>query len=242
MIALEISCTTVPVVLPPLILWSKSTQNRCLYDDIMSYWMTYDTITFLIDIGRYQPAFHDFLTDDEKEHELRFKPVISRRRFVVSRVILKHILARILPKMKISDIVLIRDKDGKIHVKDIPHVNISLSYYGTNIVITVGKRKIGSDIERVRPLLDKKITASPVFNDCRFAEGEERMRQVIHVWTLVESYAKLYDTNPYPLLNSCLPFKNAEFVSYYIDQHMIFSLASIEKNLTDILVWLEIET
>jgi len=237
---LEISYTTTPSVLPPLRLWSKNVQNRCVYDDIMSYWLAYDAITFLIDIGRYKPAFHDFLTDEEKEYELRFKPVISRRRFVVSRAILKHILAKILPKMKIIDIVLIRDNDGRIHVKDVPHVNICLSYYGTSIVITVGKIKIGSDIERVRPLLDKKITASPVFSECRFAEGEERMRQVIHMWTLVESYAKLYDTNPYPLLNSCLPFKNAEFVSYYIDQNMMFSLASIQKNLTDVLVWLEI--
>lgn len=206
----------------------------------MSYWLAYDATTFLIDIRRYKPAFHDFLTDEEKGYELRFKPVISRHRFVVSRAIMKHILAKILPKMKISDIVLIRDNDGRIHVKDKPHVNICLSYYGTSIVITVGKIKIGSDIEGVRPLLDKKITASPVFSDCRFAEGEARTRQVIHVWTLVESYAKLYDTNPYPLLNSCLPFKNAEFVSYCIDQHMVFSLASVQKNFSDVLVWLEI--
>lgn len=237
---MEISCTTAPSVLPPLRLWSKNAQNRCVYDNIMSYWMAYDAITFLIDIGRYDPALHDFLTDDEKEHELRFKSVISRRRFVVSRAILKHILAKILPKMKISDVVLIRDNDGRIHVKDKPHVYICLSYYGTSIVITVGKRKIGSDIERVRPLMDRKITASPVFNNCRCAQGEERMRQVIHVWTLVESYAKLYDTNPYPLLNSCLPFENAEFVSYYIDQHTLFSLAFIQKNFTDVLVWLDI--
>jgi 4'-phosphopantetheinyl transferase len=206
----------------------------------MSYWLAYDAITFLIDIGMYKPAFHDFLTDEEKEYELRFKPVISRRRFVVSRAILKHILAKILPKIKFNDIVLIRDNDGRIHVKDKPHVYICLSYYGTSIVITVGNIKIGSDIVRVRPLLDKKITASPIFCDYQCAQGEEGIRMVIHIWTLVESYAKLYDTNPYPLLNSCLPFKNAEFLSYYIDQHMIFSLASIQKNLTDVLVWLDV--
>jgi 4'-phosphopantetheinyl transferase len=202
--------------------------------------MAYDAITFLIDIGGYNPALHDFLTNDEKGQELRFKPEISRHRFVVSRTILKHILSEILQKKNIVDIILIRDEDGRIHVKDKPQIYICLSYFGTSITITVGKRKVGSDIERVRPLLDKKITASPIFYDFQCAQGEERIRQVIHVWTLVESYAKLYDKNPYPLLNSCMPFENADFVSYYIDQDMIFSLASVQRNLTDVLVWLDI--
>lgn len=237
---MEIPCTTMPAVLPPLRLWSKNALNQCEYDDIMSYWMAYDAITFLIDIGGYNPALHDFLTNEEKEQELRFKPVISRHRFVVSRTVLKHILSEILPKKTIVDIILIRDGDGRIHVKDRSDVYISLSYNGTSIAITVGKRKLGSDIERVRPLRNKKITASPIFYDYQYAQGEERIRPVIHIWTLVESYAKLYDKNPYPLLNCCLPFENAEFVSYYIDQNMIFSLASVQRNLTDVLVWLDI--
>ena len=66
------------------------------------------------------------------------------------------------------------------------------------------------------------------------------MQQVIHVWTLVESYAKLYDRNPYPLLNSCSPFKDADLVSYFIDQRMIFSLASVQGPFTEVLVWLDI--
>lgn len=230
----------IPAVLPPLIPWSKNAQNRCVYDDIMSYWRSYDAITFLVDIRGYNPALHDFLTNDEKGRELRYKLLISRYRFVVSRSILKHILSAILEKKDIMDIILIRDEDGRIHVKDRSDIYISLSYNGTSIAITVGKRKLGSDIERVRPLRDKKITASPIFFDYLYAQGEERIQHVIHIWTLVESYAKLYDKNPYPLLNSCLPFENAEFMSYNIDQHMIFSLASVQGNLTGVLVWLDI--
>lgn len=202
--------------------------------------MTHDAITFLIDLGYYRPALHDLLTNDEKEQVLRRKPAISRQRFVVSRTILKHILSEILPKENIADIILIRNADGRIIVKDKPHVFISLSYYGTDIAITVGKRKLGSDIEGMRPILDNKITASPIFHIYPCEQGKEHMQQVIHVWTLVESYAKLYDKNPYPLLNSCSPFKDADFVSYHINRHMIFSLASAQGRLTEVLVWLDI--
>jgi len=233
-------CIKVPAVLPPLRPWSKNAQNRCEYDDIMSYWIAHEAITFLIDLGKYHQALHDFLTHDEKEQELRFIPVISRQRFVVSRTILKHILSEILAKEKIADIILIRTENGRILVKDQPHVYICLSYSGTSIAITVGKRKLGSDIEGVRQVQDKKISASPIFNNYSCAPGKERMWQVIHVWTLVESYSKLYDKNPYPLLNACSPFKDVDFVSYCIDQRIIFSLATVRGHFTDVLVWLDI--
>jgi 4'-phosphopantetheinyl transferase len=206
----------------------------------MSYWMAHDAITFLVDLGGYRPALNVFLTNAEKEQVLRYKPVIARRRFVMSRTILKHILSEILQEEDVTDIILTRNADGRILVKDEPHVFICLSYYGTSIAITVGKRKIGSDIEGVRPARSNKITASPFFHTYPCAQGKEQMQQVIHVWTLVESYAKLYDRNPYPLLNRCSPFMDADFVSYIIDQQMIFSLASAQGHFTEVLVWLDI--
>lgn len=229
-----------PAVLPSLRPWSKNAQNRCVYDDIMSHWTAHDAITFLIDLGEYRPVLYDLLTNGEKAQVLRCKPVIARRRLVMSRTILKHILSEILQKENIADIILTRNADGRILVKDKPHVYLSLSYYGTRIAITVGKRKLGGDIEGVRPVRDKKITASPIFHVYHCSQGKDHLQQVIHMWTLVESYAKLYDKNPYPLLNSCSPFKDADFVSYDINQHMIFSLASAQGHFTEVLVWLDI--
>ena len=206
----------------------------------MSHWRAHDAITFLIDLGVYRPALYDLLTNDEKEQERRFKPAISRRRFVVSRTILKHILSEILQEENIAGIILTRNADGRILVEDNPQVYICLSYYGTSIAVTVGKRKLGSDLEGVRPVRDKKITASPIFHCYPCAQGQEHTQQVIHVWTLVESYAKLYDKNPYPLLNRCSPFEDADFVSYCINQDKIFSLASARGHVAEVLVWLDI--
>ncbi len=206
----------------------------------MSHWIAHDAITFLIDLGVYRPALYDLLTNDEKAQERRFKPAISRRRFVVSRTILKHILSEILQEENIAGIILTRNADGRILVRDNPEVYICLSYYGISIAVTVGKRKLGSDIEGVRPVRDKKITASPIFRCYPCAQGQEHVRQVIHVWTLVESYAKLYDKNPYPFLNNCSPFEDADFVSYCINQDKIFSLASARGHVAEVLVWLDI--
>jgi 4'-phosphopantetheinyl transferase len=229
-----------PAELPHLRQWSKNTQNRCDYDDIISYWVAHDAITFLIDLKVYHPGLHDLLTDEEKEQELRYRPVISRQRYIVSRTILKQILLKILHKENTAEIILVRNNDGRILVRDQPHLYICLSYSGTSITITVGKMKIGCDIESVRPFPDNKITASPLFQIYPCLPGKERIPHVIHVWTLVESYAKLYDQNPYPLLNGSTPFRDAGFVSYSIDQTMIFSLASAKGHITDILVWLDV--
>ncbi len=227
--------------LPPLKPWSKDAETRCDNDDILRCWTAQDAVTFLLDLGIYRPALHDLLTKDEKERELRFKPAISRRRFVVSRTILKHILSEILQEEDPAEIVLTRNADGRVLVEDNPQVYLCLSYYGTTIAVTVGKRKIGSDLEGVRPVRATKITASPVFHCYPGAQGEDRMQQVVHLWTLVESYAKLYDTNPYPLLNRCAPFEDADFVSYCIDRRTIFSLASAGGPVTEALVWLDRE-
>lgn len=201
--------------------------------------MRYDAITFLVDPGIYHASLHDFLTEDEKKQELFLKPLMSRQRFVVSRTALKHILQEILPEVHNNDIILIRDEHGRICVNDYPSLYISLSYSGSDIAVTVGKRKLGCDIEIVRPLRDKKITGSPFFNNFLFVGDKGRTEKVIHAWTLVESYAKLYDKNPYPLLTNTSFFSEVNFISYCIEHKSIFSLASRCAQLTDLLVWLD---
>lgn len=233
-------CTPMPSDLPPLRPWSKSEQNRCEYYDIPSYWTAHEAVTFLIDLNGYRPALNDFLTDDEMAQVLRRRPAIAQRRFVLSRAILKRVLSEIFRTDNITEITLTRNVDGRVLVDDKPNIFVSLSYYGTSIAMTLGKMKLGSDIEGVRPIRGTKITASPLFGCYPSAEGSGEVQQVIHVWTLVESYAKLFDTNSYSVLNHRSPLPDAEIVSYFIDHRMIFSLAAKQSGLTDVLVWLDL--
>ena len=211
--------------LPPLGIWHESPATTCSFEGILPRWKVHDTLTFLVDLGMYHPTFRTFLDPGERERELLFKTVISRKRFVVSRTILKHILQAILQTANAADVVLIRRDDGRILVQGYPDMFISLSYSGTRIAVTVGKRKIGSDIEALRPVTIEKIRSCPLFTDEDYKNGKESSHDFFHVWTLVEAYAKLHDSNPYPfLLWKELP-QDAHFVSYCINNSLIFSLA-----------------
>ena len=89
----------------------------------------------------------------------------------------------------------------------------------------MAKRKIGSDIETVQPADLRKIRSSPLFDPSKCKNKKEESIHSLHLWTLVEAYAKLRDRNPYPLLNSSSLLPDAGFVSYCIDRKFILSLA-----------------
>jgi 4'-phosphopantetheinyl transferase len=224
---------------PPITPWKATNANRCTLEQILPYWKDYDTLTFLVDLGIYHPSLSTFLDHQEKEQELWYKTVVSRKRFVVSRTIIKHILKHILPTPNVSDSILIRKKYGRIHIKDVPGISISLSYSGTCIAITAGKRKIGSDIEVVRPVDIRKIKSYPLFYDTRARNEKERIRHFLQMWTLLEAYAKLHDRSTY----ACLIEKDfppeVNFVSYCINTTAIFSLASGPDKGKDALLWLD---
>ena len=236
---MDVPCRPEPAVLPPLRPWVRNVVTRCAFDDVTSFWTAHDAVSFLVDLGAYRPSLHALLTRDETERERRFSTAVSRRRFVVSRCVLKRVVMEILSEERIADIVLARNADGRLCVEGRPDVYASLSYSGRSIAITLGKRKLGSDLEGVRPVRDAKITASPAYRAYPPPRGADCTQQVIHVWTLVESYAKLFDRNPYPLLDRRSPFPGAGFVSYCVDRRAIFSLASAPGCLDDVLVWLD---
>lgn len=236
---MEIPCTTTTAIPPPLRSWSRTPQNRCSFDEIPAYWKRHDVITFLADVGMYNALLYPFLDALEKEQVKQFKSEYFKKRFAVSRSIIRHILTHIPDMEKIPDIVLNKDKNGRIRVKNRPDVFISLSYSGSCFAVTMGKIKIGTDIEVVRPLKLRKIRSSPLFNDAKCWNEKERIRHLLHMWTRVEAYAKLHDMTPYSLLaRSSLP-PDASFVSYCIDRHSILSLASDNGLKKDALFWID---
>ena len=224
---------------PPLSSLSGNSMNQCLFEEIPVYWETNDVITFLVDLGMHHPLLFDVLDNREKEQAQKFKTEYFKKKFTVSRSILKHILQHILGVKDTSDILLGKEKKGRIILHNRPDIFISLSYSGPYIALTVGKQKIGCDIEVLRPIKDNKIAFCPIFINYQCMDDKKHIWQVIHVWTLVESYAKLYDENPYSLLNPSAVFKEVNFFSYCINKHLIFSLASGKKQFTESLVWLD---
>ena len=235
---LESPCTDMTALPPPLIPWSKHPENLCAPDEIPAYWKTHDVLTFLADTGMYDASLYLGLDSAEKEQVLQFKSDYFKKRFAVSRSLVKCILRHIPGTGNRDDIVLSRGKKG-IQVDSRQDIFISLSYTGSCIAITVGKRKIGSDIERVRPVNIIKIRSSPLFDGSKCTNKKEESLHTLHVWTLVEAYAKLRDRTPYPILNSSGLLHDASFISYCVDHQTILSLAYEGIPIKDTLLWID---
>ena len=239
MIRLEFQNTAMNAIPPPIRPWSENSKNRCLFEEIPVYWEVNDVITFLVNLGMYHTSLYEVLDSSEKEREQKFKTEYFKKRFTISRSILKYILQQILVTDNPSEILLDKEKKGQVIIPGRPDIFISLSYSGPYIAISIGKQKIGSDIEVVHPVKANKIASCQIFINYHHTNDWEYLWKIIHVWTLLESYAKLYDENPYLHLNSSSILKNTNFVSYCINKHLIFSLASKKKHFTDALVWLD---
>jgi 4'-phosphopantetheinyl transferase len=224
---------------PPLRAWSKHLENRCAPDEIPAYWKTHDVLTFLADTGMYDASLYQGLDSAEKEQVLHFKSDYFKKRFAVSRSILRFVLHHIPETENSADIVLTREKNGRIRINNRQDIFISLSYSGSCIAVSVGKRKIGSDIERMRPVNIMKIRSSPLFDNLKSGNGKSRNQHLLHIWTLLEAYAKFHDMSLYPLREDRFFLPDAHFVSYLIDQRSILSLACDSHPMKDTLLWID---
>jgi 4'-phosphopantetheinyl transferase len=235
---LSTATTTIP---PPLIVWSKHPKNRCAADEIPSYWKEHDVLTFLADTGMYDQSLLKSLDSGEKERVLQFTTDYFKKRFVVSRSLIKAVL-RHLPGTGNRDAIIISRQGKGIVVPERPDLFFSLSYSGSLIALSVGKQKIGSDMETMRAGEVRKVRESPL--SARFAcrSGTDESLHALHLWTLVEAYAKLRDINPFPLLGKGGVLEDACFRSYSVENQAVFSLAWDQGSISDILLWTDKDT
>jgi 4'-phosphopantetheinyl transferase len=238
---LEQLCDKVTAILPSLQSWSKSSRNQCIFDKIPEYSKKFDGMVFLADVGMYDASMQNDLDGAENERVLQFKSEHFKKRFIVSRFLLKRILSHI-PGAGNQDALVLSRENKRIVVPGIRDIFLSLSYSGSCIALCVGKRKTGIDIEGVRHVDIRKIRSSPLFDHFRCSNKTKESLHALHVWTLVEAYAKLRDTNPYPLLDSSEFLRDASFVSYLADQHSIVSLACDAGSLKHTMLWINPET
>jgi 4'-phosphopantetheinyl transferase len=238
---LEPLSTATTKIPPPLTVWSKHPENRCAADEIPAYWKEYDVLTFLADTGMYDLSLCKSLDSGEKERVLQFTTDYFKKRFVVSRSLLKAVL-RHLPGTGNRDAILISREGKGIVIPERPDLFFSLSYSGSLIALSVAKQKTGSDIELMRSGEIRKVRESPIFNHFACRTGTDESLHALHLWTLVEAYAKLRDTNPFPLLSTGGILEDACFRSYSVENLAVFSLAWDQGSISDILLWTDKDT
>lgn len=89
------------------------------------------------------------LSPDERTRSAQFIAPLERRRFVVSRIVLRHVLAG-YHGAAAADIPLAREAGGRPFVQGADRLFFSLSHSGDMALIAVAGVRVGVDVERVR--------------------------------------------------------------------------------------------
>src|SRR5690606_23815750 len=93
-------------------------------ENITRLWEHNDVLIFLIDLDNYGIVGVESLNNDEKESLEKLKTKHSKKRYIVSRTVLKHILYHLLKKKSILDISTYKDEHGEVHVLDHEELDI----------------------------------------------------------------------------------------------------------------------
>jgi 4'-phosphopantetheinyl transferase len=138
------------------------------------------------------------LSKAELDRANRFQFESDRDRFMVSRCSLREILSRYLDQPPAA-IKFEHGEFGKPYIDSLPTgvgLSFNLSHSGEYILIAVGRnRKVGVDIEKIRPQVDLEGIARRFFSPnevkslIRF-EDELRLEAFFRCWTRKEAYIK----------------------------------------------------
>jgi 4'-phosphopantetheinyl transferase len=96
----------------------------------------------------------DLLSDDERERAVRYRQPADRLRFVVTRVVLRELLAA---RLEVAPAALrfTARAQGRPELGDFPRLSFNVSHSGAAALIVISEaRGVGVDVERIDPDLN----------------------------------------------------------------------------------------
>lgn len=140
-------------------------------------------------------AFERVLVPEERDRARRFRFHHLYASFVITRGALRYLLGHYL-NCDPAKISLVYSLKGKPAVKSPSSLEFNMTHSGDLAVIAFTlRRKIGVDIEQIRPLADMQQIANHFFcpeeaSEVMFAPQTERERAFYLCWTRKEAYIK----------------------------------------------------
>ncbi len=146
--------------------------------------------------------YRALLTDEEQRTEQRFHFPEDRRRYVITRALVRTVLSRYTAAMPPQDWRFVKDDYGRPHVvpaqrsPDLPNFNLSHSH-GLVVCAVTHAERIGIDVERLGRARASMDIADHYFapaeaNALRALPAAQQSERFIHYWTLKESYIKAH--------------------------------------------------
>lgn len=207
-------------------------------ENTTNLWKMNDILIFFIDLDNYGTLSMGSLNDTEKTDLEKLRTLYFKKRFIVSRTVLKHILCHLLGIESILEISTYKNRHGEVRVHDHEDLRIGLSYSENIIALAISKVKIGIDIEIKRPHALKntlKYLRKMPPNTDNSITGTGFLK----AWTVKEAYCKFSDESMLFFLNKEPDFSNASYFNFLLDDKYVFSIVTESGQYTISMSYLE---
>ncbi|MDD4248017.1 MAG: hypothetical protein PHT13_02730 [Methanosarcina sp.] len=191
--------------------------------NIPQLWEQNDVLIFLIDLDNYDTLSVECLNSIESEQLDKLQTIYFKKRYIVSRTVLKHVLCHLLNKSLALEISTYKDECGKVHILNHKEFHICISYSENVVTLAISKVEIGIDVEIKRPLaLKNTLKYFQKTSSC--ADTSVVESDILKMWTMKEAYCKFSNKNMFSIFSKELDFKNICYSSYVLDNKYIFSV------------------
>ena len=192
-------------------------------EHILHLWEQNDVLIFLIDLDNYDTLSMECLNSIEREYLEKLQTIYFKKRYIVSRMVLKHILCHLLNKSSVLDISTYKDECGEVHILNHKELHICISYSENVVTLAISKVEVGIDIEIKRPLaLKNTLKYLQTTSSC--TENSANDAAILKMWTLKEAYCKFSNKKMLSILSKEPDFNNTCYSSYVLDNKYIFSV------------------
>lgn len=138
-------------------------------------------------------AFLAVISTAEKDRADRFYQQKDRNRFIISRWVLRTILAKYLG-VKPAEVEFEAGKNKKPHINkpDAPNLHYNLSHSAENILLAVSDKALGADIEFINPDFGYSEVLADNFSPAEISYIEEldHINRFFILWTRKEAITK----------------------------------------------------
>ncbi|AKB75507.1 hypothetical protein MSLAZ_2246 [Methanosarcina lacustris Z-7289] len=192
-------------------------------ENIPQLWKQNDILVFLIDLDNYDTLSTGCLNSIEKEHLEKLQTTDFKKRYIISRMVLKHILCHLLNKNSVLEISTYKDECGEVHILNHKELHICISYSENIVTLAISKVEVGIDVEIKRPLaLKNTLKYLQITSSC--PEKSASDSDILKIWTMREAYCKFSNKSMLSILSRGPDFNNACCSSYVLDNKYIFSV------------------
>lgn len=192
-------------------------------ENIPHLWEQNDILVFLIDLDNYDTLGLECLNNIEKEHLEKLQTTYFKKRYIISRMVLKHILCYLLNKSSVLEISTYKDECGEVHILNHKELHICISYSENIVTLAISKVGVGIDVE-IKRSLALKNTLKYLQITPSYMEKSASDSDILNIWTMKEAYCKFSNKSMLSILSREPDFNNACCSSYVLDNKYIFSV------------------